>query len=249
LTGRLNHVIELFNHMTKTASLPRPRGRRPAPRRRASRAEPRQETQDRILDAAERLFAERGVDAVSVRSVLAAAGVNVSLAHYHFGGRDGLIEALLRSRLGPITEERRRRLAALAPAATLEDVLRAYHEHPPPEWMERHPAFCRLLGQLEFSPNSRVREIAHDVVREAFAPLGAALASRLPRELAAPRWICRFYFVLGVGSFADLTFPDMVRSARKHFGAQAVLDRRTLTDELVRFCAAGLRASAGEGQP
>src|SRR5512143_2582062 len=93
--------------MTKTAAA----RRRPKLRRRGALDPPRKETQERILDAAERLFAERGIDAVSVRSVLAAAGVNVSLAHYHFGGRDGLIVALLRRRLAPITEERLRRLA------------------------------------------------------------------------------------------------------------------------------------------
>ena len=236
--------------MTKTASARR--APRPAARGRRARAEPRKETQDRILDAAERLFAERGIDAVSIRSVLAAAGVNVSLAHYHFGGRDGLIEALLRRRLGPITEERRRRLAeigARGSAATLEDVLRAFHEYPSAEWLEEHPDFSRLIGQLNFSPNPRVREILHVVVRDAFAPLGEALASRLPCALGPARWTCRLYFVLGVGNFAAMTFPDMVRSARKHFGPGAVLDRRTLTDEIVRFCAAGLRASAEEEPP
>jgi AcrR family transcriptional regulator len=236
--------------MTKTATARRTG--RPTPRRARRRPAPHAETQDRILDAAERLFAERGIDAVSIRSVLAAAGLNVSLAHYHFGGRDGLIEALLRHRFGPITEERLRRLAAVearGSAATIEDVLRAYHEYPPAEWLEERPGFFRLLGQLQFSPNPRIRRIVRDVTRDAYQPLGNALAARLPADLDPARWVCRFFFVMGVGGFAAMMFPEMVRSTCKRFGPGTTLDGKKLVDEIVRFCAAGLRASAREEEP
>lgn len=244
-------MFDIFNHMAKRTSSSTPRAPRRATRRRPARHAPARETQARILDAAERLFAERGVDAVSVRAVLAEAGVNVSLAHYYFGGRDGLIEALLRDRIGPLTEERLRRLAeveARGSAATLEDVLRAYFAHPPPEWLDEHPDFGQLLGQLQFSANPRIRELVRGVVRDAFVPLGNALAARLPPGISPARWICRFYFVLGVGSYATMMFPDMVRSTAKRFGPEAALDGRTLVDEVVRFCAAGLRSPAGEEQ-
>jgi AcrR family transcriptional regulator len=53
-------------------------------------------TRDRILDAAERLFAQRGVESVSLREINGAAGVkNASAVQYHFGGRDGLVGAVL----------------------------------------------------------------------------------------------------------------------------------------------------------
>ena len=48
-----------------------------------------------ILNTAERLFAERGIDAVSLRTINAEAGYSVAALHYHFGTRDGLIRALL----------------------------------------------------------------------------------------------------------------------------------------------------------
>lgn len=243
-------MIEILNHMTKRTRRSTRRPRRAAPRRPRAARPP--DTRDRILDAAERLFAARGYDAVSIRSVLAAAHLNVSLVHYHFGGRDGLLEALLRRRLGPITGERLRRLAAVdarGRSASLEDVLRAYFEYPPPEWLEANPAFSRLIGQLQLSPSPRVREIVQRVMREAFAPLGAALAARAPAGLDAVRWTCRLYFVLGVWGFAAMTFPEMARSARKHYGPGAVLRARTLVDEIVAFCAAGLRSPAGEERP
>lgn len=55
------------------------------------------ETRQRILDAAERLMAERGIEGVSLNEINAAAGQrNTAALHYHFGGREGLVRAILR---------------------------------------------------------------------------------------------------------------------------------------------------------
>lgn len=47
------------------------------------------------MDAAERLFAEQGVEAVSVRAINAAAGLAPAAVHYHFGSKDALLDAVL----------------------------------------------------------------------------------------------------------------------------------------------------------
>jgi AcrR family transcriptional regulator len=66
---------------------------------------------EQMIDAAERLAAEQGMAAMSLREVQAVAGQrNKSAAQYHFGSRQGLIEAIAGARMGPINEERRRRL-------------------------------------------------------------------------------------------------------------------------------------------
>jgi AcrR family transcriptional regulator len=52
----------------------------------------------RLLDAAERLFYERGVQAVGVDAVVAEAGVATKTLYAHFGSKDGLVEAYLRRR-------------------------------------------------------------------------------------------------------------------------------------------------------
>ncbi|MFD1826481.1 MULTISPECIES: TetR/AcrR family transcriptional regulator [Mumia] len=57
---------------------------------------PRPDARNHLLDAAERLFAEHGVHTVSDRHVAEAAGnSNHSAVHYYFGGRTGLLQALL----------------------------------------------------------------------------------------------------------------------------------------------------------
>lgn len=67
-----------------------------------------------MIDAAERLAAEQGMAAMSLREVQAAAGQrNKSAAQYHFGSRQGLIEAIAAARMGPINERRVELLATL----------------------------------------------------------------------------------------------------------------------------------------
>jgi AcrR family transcriptional regulator len=65
-----------------------------------------------LLLAAERLFAENGISGVSLRQVVQAAGQkNMSAAHYHFGSRDGLLQAVLSLRMSSINIYRSELLA------------------------------------------------------------------------------------------------------------------------------------------
>ena len=67
-----------------------------------------------ILRSAEKLFAEHGLEAVSTRMISREAGQkNHSALQYHFGSKEGLIEAILNYRITPINEERLRRLELL----------------------------------------------------------------------------------------------------------------------------------------
>jgi len=61
-------------------------------------------TRDRIIKAAERLFAERGYDHTSIRAIVAKARVNQAAINYHFDGKDGLYREVLRSAFRALTE-------------------------------------------------------------------------------------------------------------------------------------------------
>lgn len=71
------------------------------------------DTRDKILDTAERLFATKGVNAVSLRDINTTAGVSQGVLHYHFGGRDGLLKAILERRLPALAQERQAMLQQL----------------------------------------------------------------------------------------------------------------------------------------
>ncbi|RSM75757.1 TetR family transcriptional regulator [Amycolatopsis sp. WAC 01375] len=86
-------------------------------------------TRERLLTVAERMLLESGYDAVSVRAINSAAGMNPAAVHYHFGSKDALIAALLEARLAPMWQRRldeiteRRRGGWVPTAAELVDLV------------------------------------------------------------------------------------------------------------------------------
>ena len=66
---------------------------------------PSEVTRERILKAAERLFAERGYDGTSIRAIVAKARVNQAAINYHFDGKDGLYREVLRGAFRALTEQ------------------------------------------------------------------------------------------------------------------------------------------------
>jgi len=65
---------------------------------------PSEITRERILKAAERLFADRGYEATSVRAIVAKARVNQASINYHFAGKDGLYREVLHAAFRALTE-------------------------------------------------------------------------------------------------------------------------------------------------
>jgi AcrR family transcriptional regulator len=78
-----------------------------------------------LLDAAERLFAEHGVDAVSVRAVNAAAGFGPAAVNYHFGTKRELLAAIVNRRFAPVVAGQVARLEAIehGPRPTTEQLV------------------------------------------------------------------------------------------------------------------------------
>jgi AcrR family transcriptional regulator len=80
-------------------------------------------TREQLILAAERLFGEFGIDAVSLRQINAAAGQrNSSAAHYHFGSKDALIAATFDYRMERINGRRLKRLDEISKAGKADDV-------------------------------------------------------------------------------------------------------------------------------
>jgi TetR/AcrR family transcriptional regulator len=102
---------------------------------------PADRTAAAILDAAERLFAERGYEGATVKAIGAAAKVNPALLSYHFGGKAGTYRAVLARRIAAFAEEGMQQLArAASPAQAVRDFAAAYMR-----FMLRHPTLPRLV--------------------------------------------------------------------------------------------------------
>ena len=67
---------------------------------------PRGNAREDLLNTAERLFANNGIQSVSLREINAEAGYSAAALHYHFRTRDALLEALLANRQQPVMELR-----------------------------------------------------------------------------------------------------------------------------------------------
>jgi AcrR family transcriptional regulator len=76
-----------------------------------------QATRDRIVDAARSLLIEEGHAATSTRAVADRAGVRLSLVHYHFGGRQGLLIEVLEREDAALIERQRALYAQPGPLA------------------------------------------------------------------------------------------------------------------------------------
>lgn len=81
---------------------------RPAPKqRKAPASEKEADAKQKLLDAARDLFAEHGIEGVSLREITRAAGQgNTSALQYHFVDRAGLLRAVLAPHQGPVDARR-----------------------------------------------------------------------------------------------------------------------------------------------
>jgi len=199
---------------------------------------PASDTKDRLLDAAERLFAAGGVGATSLRAVTAEAGVNVAAVHYHFGSKQELLRAVFVRRIAPLNEERLKRLDALEAqpdGPTLEATLEALVT-PSIEFAEAHPQLSELVGLLYSEPVDEARALAHEVFAETMGRFCAALGRVLPAVPPADIEV-RFAFVVGA-----MVHVLSRRAPLPHEPAE-------MRDALLRFLAAGLRAPADPRAP
>src|SRR5262250_2939023 len=88
---------------------------------------PSEVTRERIMRAAERLFAESGYDGTSIRAIVAKAKVNQAAINYHFDGKNGLYREVLRNAFRGLTENQlfhAQELKSMSPAEALSQSVR-----------------------------------------------------------------------------------------------------------------------------
>lgn len=200
-------------------------------------------TRERILVTAERLFSEHGIEGVSVRTILAEAGVNVALAHRYFGGRDGLIDEVLRRAVGPLNERRLLLLEdveARGDRATIEDVLRALFA-PSIRWLFEQPERARLLAQLQTATDSKLRLLHRQYFDAPLQKFAEAMVRTVEPHLGPLEFVARFTFLNGALQAVYRHGLEVGRLAHDRLGPDAEPDERAWVEQIVAFCAAGLK--------
>ncbi len=207
------------------------------------------ETRTRILDAAEELFVEHGLDATSMRMLTSRAGVNLAAVNYHFGSKDSLIQEVFQRRL---VELNRQRLAALdrveaeagsngvRPSQVLEAFFRPSLELAT-DTEHGGRTFMQLLGRTYTEPNAFVRKFLAEEYAETLQRFLTALYDSLP---GVPREeiLWRFHFMMGATSYA-IAGTDALQLFAGKFDDE---DPERLMPRLMSFLLGGLRAPLTE---
>jgi len=158
-------------------------------------------TKDRILDAAERLFARDGFEATSLRAITTEADVNLAAVNYHFQSKEALVQAVIGRRMGPVNAQRLALLDAYEAEAgdapvTLEKIMDAFLR-PVIEMVGSHAhEFVPLIGRLYTEPG----EFAVRLYKQQFEHMAqrfiAALQRALP-EVPRAELAWRIHFAVG----------------------------------------------------
>jgi AcrR family transcriptional regulator len=202
---------------------------------------------EQLLIAAEKLLAEKGLGAVSVREIARAAGQkNHSAISYHFGSIDDVIEAILSYRMLSLNEKRSEHLAQWRAAGKADD-LRGLIEvlvQPfaaellrPPE----HSYYLRLLAQLMSQRDWQPLFTAHPLHAAAVLETGYLMADLLIPVIGEALAVERLR-LLGLHTLNTITEWDAMRRR-----GELTLNDETLNwrvDNLVSYLLGGLSAPA-----
>ncbi len=202
----------------------------------------RPSTRTRILDTAEKLFAEHGYAATSLRQVSGKARVNLGSIHYYFKSKQTLFRTVLQRRVRPLDEKRVVLLDKLQRDGelTLENVIEAFigptldlalSEKNGVAWV-KFVARSRLESGKHWDPDPELHS-------QTLLRFINALQEVLP-DIPKGELVYRFYFLLGTAAntLIDTRTVDLLGGRIKSYEA----DPRGMQRRLVQFVAAGMRA-------
>ena len=192
------------------------------------------EARERILRAAERVFAAEGFSGASMRAIAGGAGVAQALLHYHFGDKRSLYAAVVAWRAKAINAERVARLKALGPAASLRGILQALFA----------PALGEAAGGEDYArimASLMTGDAMHqDLVREHYDPTAQTFIDALARATGRPRGEAAWGYSLAI----HVLVAAMARSGRTErlAGEAGPADTSAFLERIVAFAAGGVEA-------
>jgi len=208
------------------------------------------ETHERILEAAQKHFAERGFDATSVREITAEAGCNVAAVNYHFGGKENLYLESFRAMLGSLRDQRLAMLDELMrrdPAPTLEEFLATFAEGFLDPLVDESKGrrflvfVSREMLDARLPSTVFLEEFIHplvDRVMEALAQIGPPMAPEVALRCVLSLIGQLLHALKAHHVLTQLELPDTMS-----------FDLSAFLDHFVRFSSGGIRACAMDGAP
>jgi len=207
------------------------------------------DTKTKILDAAEKLFAQKGFDAVSLRNIVEIAKVNLAAVHYHFGSKQALLHKVVSRRFRPINKERLNMLENARNKAgknklKLEVVLESLFF--PIFRAQANPkagiSFTRLIGRVVFDRNKELQKFMLSELTEVIIQFSKAFDEALPNlEKTEIDW--RSHFMAGAMAHT-LCNADLLSDFTKTNANDSELE--ITVQRLIDFTAGGFRAKVSK---
>ena len=207
------------------------------------------ETVDRILDAAELLFAEKGFSETSLRMITSKAKVNLAAVNYHFGSKNALIQAVFSRFLGPLSKLMEDGLKAhkwdldSGKQPDIEEILRLYTHcllHIPTRHENGVSIFMRLLGLAYTQSQGHLRLYLEEEYALTFRFILSMVKESTP-QLSTTERFWRTQFTLGAMAFTMSSIQPLTDILENKPGSKA--DPEKVIDYLVPFLVAGLKTA------
>ena len=208
-----------------------------------------EDTRERILSAAQKLFAEKGYDSTSVRDITTDAECNVASVNYHFGGKENLYLETFRATLKPLREQRLLILGELldrSPAPALEEFLESFAEGfiDPLVDQELGQRFMALVTREMFDPRLPREVFLSEFIQPVMERALAALEKSGPPMAMEDARLCLMAMV------GQLLHALKAHHLFTHDGSDVVpADLATYIPHFVRFAAGGIRACSDSTVP
>ncbi len=198
-------------------------------------------TKDRILSAAEELFAQHGFSGTSLRQVTGRADVNIAAVNYHFGSKENLVNEVFRRRMDEMSAQRLEALKAALEGrpGELEPILAAFIEPALDVARDRQggAAFVRVIARAYAEKNDGLRKFLSERYGHVLRDFARAIGSCLP-DLNKEELYWRLDFLAGALTYAMADFGLIKRPT----GVQEKAHRERAARELIRFAAAGFKS-------
>jgi len=202
--------------------------------------------QDRLLEAAEELFCQRGYNETSVRDIAAIAGCNVASVNYYFGGKDNLYVEVWRRRLALMRDTRLASIEKVMSASSqpqLEDLLRSYAVSFVEPLIDgsSHCRFINLMAREMIDPHLPRDMYLNEMVAPVLDALRQALLKICPGldKASVPLVI---FSIVGQLLMHTVCVKEMFEGSNHPELSKIDLDR--IVEHVVKFSAAGIHGCA-----
>ncbi|BAJ02292.1 TetR/AcrR family transcriptional regulator [Shewanella violacea] len=203
----------------------------------------RSDTKTRILDAAEKLFAERGFSETSLRLITSKAEVNLASVNYHFGSKKELIRAVLARYLDVFMPAASSEILALQSRdkdASLNDIFSTLVK-PLLELNELRSegtsTFLQLLGRGYIESQGHLRWFITTHYGDHLTPFVKAVADSAP-HIPPAEMFWRLHFTLGTVVFTMASADALIEIAAADFGEHN--DIEAVIRKVIPYLSAGV---------